>query len=100
MLSNDALAGLTVLFSSIVFCYLLKRRISSPLPPGPTRLPIIGNLLSIPSNDAHRTFNKWAKKYGSDIIHLDVFGAPIVVLNTLEAAKDLIEGRPDLYSSR
>lgn len=36
----------------------------------------------------------------SDIIHLDVAGTSIIVLDTAEAATELLEKRSSLYSGR
>ena len=36
----------------------------------------------------------------SDILHIEVPGTSIVVLNSLKAARDLLEKRSALYSSR
>jgi hypothetical protein len=33
------------------------------LPPGPKKLPFIGNLLSMPTKAEWETFTKWGKKY-------------------------------------
>ena len=43
-----------------------KRRNSArlPLPPGPKRLPIIGNLLDIPTDSMPTTFRKLSEQYG------------------------------------
>ncbi|KJA17541.1 hypothetical protein HYPSUDRAFT_206134 [Hypholoma sublateritium FD-334 SS-4] len=72
-----------------------KRR----LPPGPLRLPFVGNLLQMPSTDAWETYLAWKDVYG-DVIYLEVLGAPIVVLNTYQACVDLLEKRSDIYSDR
>ena len=44
-----------------------KRRGGSalPLPPGPPRLPIIGNMLDMPKHDMHETFRDMCTKYGA-----------------------------------
>ena len=36
----------------------------------------------------------------SDIIYLNVLGSPIVVLNSYEAANDLLSRRSSIYSDR
>lgn len=36
-----------------------------PLPPGPKPLPILKNILDMPSSHEWRTFDKWFKKYGT-----------------------------------
>ena len=35
-----------------------------------------------------------------DVIYLEVFGRPIVILNSIEATSDLFEGRFTMYSDR
>ena len=44
-----------------------KRRGGSalPLPPGPPRLPIIGNMLDMPKHDMHEKFRDMCTKYGA-----------------------------------
>ena len=37
---------------------------SLPYPPGPTPLPVIGNLLDMPTSYDWLTYAEWAKKYG------------------------------------
>ncbi|KAJ6471942.1 putative monooxygenase [Mycena sanguinolenta] len=68
-------------------------------PPGPRRLPILGNALQIPATFQWLTFSKWAKEYG-DLVYLEVFGQPLILLNTHKFAKDLLEQRSAIYSDR
>ncbi|KAI0705578.1 CyP450 monooxygenase [Earliella scabrosa] len=76
-----------------------SRRSSLPLPPGPTPLPIIGNMLDVPQKDMEAGFRKLNKQYG-DIVHLDVLGQHMIILGTHEAAVDLLEKRSGNYSDR
>ncbi|KAF9016760.1 cytochrome P450 [Hymenopellis radicata] len=45
-------------------------------------------------------YARWGEEFDSDIIHLDVAGTSIVVLNSAEAASELLDGRSALYSDR
>ncbi|KZP29735.1 cytochrome P450, partial [Athelia psychrophila] len=69
-------------------------------PPGPRGLPLIGNLLDMPTNDEWLQYRKWSEEFKSDIIYLNVFGTHIVVTNTLESTLDLLERRSSKYSGR
>ncbi|CCL99952.1 uncharacterized protein FIBRA_01977 [Fibroporia radiculosa] len=69
------------------------------LPPGPSPLPIIGNLHQLPLEYKHQVFAEWAKKYG-DIFYLNVFHKPTVVISSVQVAHDLLEKRGSKYSDR
>ncbi|KAL1702026.1 cytochrome P450 [Schizophyllum commune] len=77
-----------------------RRRNYLPLPPGPKKQPLVGNLFDMPSSYEWLTYTKWAKELNTDIIHLDVVGQSIIVLSSYEACIDLLERRAKLYSSR
>ncbi|KAF9456704.1 cytochrome P450 [Collybia nuda] len=70
-----------------------------PLPPGPPGEPLIGHLRLIPPNNQETLFYEWGKKYG-DVIYLQFLGRSIVVLNSVQAAVDLLEKRGAIYSDR
>ncbi|KAJ7033902.1 putative monooxygenase [Mycena alexandri] len=76
---------------------LLSRKTKRPL--GPLRFPIIGNALQFPQTQQWLTFSRWAEKYG-DIVYLEAFGKPLVLLNSSKVAKDLLEQRSAIYSDR
>ncbi|CAE6484159.1 unnamed protein product [Rhizoctonia solani] len=75
---------------------------SLPLPPGPPRWPILGSLLSLPdsSEPNWHWFAQWAHQTASDVIYFRVLGSDTIVLNTREAATELLERRSAIYSDR
>ena len=78
-----------------------KRRKSSglPLPPGPPKLLIIGNLHQAPKLWPWRTYRDWSKIYGP-IFSLQYGGDTIIMLNNHTTARDLLDKRSNIYSSR
>nr|BAL05183.1 cytochrome P450 [Phanerodontia chrysosporium] len=73
-----------------------------PYPPGPPGYPLIGHL-SGPEGPGGRswvTFRDWGLQYGSDVIHLNMAGTHLIVLNTLRACSNLLEKRSTIYSDR
>ncbi|KAH7920238.1 CyP450 monooxygenase [Leucogyrophana mollusca] len=96
----DALALLAVLF--LFKRYWVERKVNPrglPLPPGPPRLPIIGNLLGVNLGAQWLTYAMWGKKYG-DLLYVEILGTKILVLNSEEVAKDLLDKRSQNYSDR
>jgi len=65
MISFGFLVGLTSF--GLILCLYLKLRSNSslPLPPGPKKLPLIGNLLDLPKRPEWEIFQKWSKQYGT-----------------------------------
>ncbi|KZT41728.1 cytochrome P450 [Sistotremastrum suecicum HHB10207 ss-3] len=92
-----ALAVLVLLF--VIKGKLTARAKLLPFPPGPAGVPIIGNLLDIPSENQYLTFSKWKATYGP-IIGLKILGKPIVILNSRESIEDLLAKRGAIYSDR
>ncbi|KIJ27086.1 hypothetical protein M422DRAFT_236247 [Sphaerobolus stellatus SS14] len=85
----------------LVLTYAIRKARTNtlPFPPGPKPLPILGNLLDMPKFRPWDRFMEWRKQYG-DIVHVTVFGRHIIILNSLEIARDLLDGRSAKYSSR
>lgn len=69
------------------------------LPPGPRSLPFLGNIHQIPADFQEKTFLTWGRKYG-DIVFAKFFHRPVVITNSLEVARDLLERRSQYYSNR
>lgn len=91
-------------FAGILIARWLSRfvyaRAVLPLPPGPPSYPLIGQLLSMPKQSEQQAFLEMGKTIGSDILSLSFLGTTIIVLNSAEAATDLLEKRGSIYSGR
>ncbi|TFK66639.1 cytochrome P450 [Pluteus cervinus] len=70
-----------------------------PRPPGPKPLPVIGNLLDVPTDMPWLGYDEWFRKYG-DIVSIEVLGQPIVLLGSLKRTSDLFDKRSSIYSDR
>ncbi|KAG2107437.1 cytochrome P450 [Suillus discolor] len=81
--------------------YRVRRKSSSNLsfPPGPKGLPVLGNLLDLNGSEPWISFTQWASTRG-DVIYCKLFGRQIVVLQSQEVAKALLENRSSIYSDR
>ncbi|KAF8799180.1 cytochrome P450 [Phlegmacium glaucopus] len=85
----------------IVYIYFAKNKQSSlPLPPGPKKLPLLGNLLDFPTSHEWLKYAEWAKEFNSNIIHIYAAGKNVIILNSFDAAIDLCDKRSSIYSSR
>ncbi|OJT11091.1 O-methylsterigmatocystin oxidoreductase [Trametes pubescens] len=68
-------------------------------PPGPRGLPVLGNALQLPTSLAEKMFHEWGKIFG-DVVYFKIFRTPAIVLNSFEAARDLLDKRSAIYSDR
>ncbi|KAJ7253192.1 cytochrome P450, partial [Mycena rebaudengoi] len=84
---------------ALALAIIFFRRKQGPLPPGPPRKPLIGNLLDVPFENPWAAFASWSRKYG-DVVYLEVLGNSIVVLNSLETITEFFEKRARNYSHR
>ncbi|KAI0796931.1 cytochrome P450 [Abortiporus biennis] len=103
-LKDDGLLFIIASFTYFVFVVdrkLRERSTRLPLPPGPKRIPIIGNLLNAPTgSEIHKVYRDWSLQHGSDIVYLDLPSQPMLILNSAKASFDLLEKRSDIYSDR
>ncbi|KAJ3838054.1 cytochrome P450 [Lentinula raphanica] len=97
---NPLLLGLAVLFF-ILFIRLYSRDSNRKLlPPGPTGVPILGNLPQVVGvSQLWHLFDKWKYEYGS-LTFLNLAGKDVMVLNSKAAATELLERRSAIYSDR
>ncbi|QRV77605.1 cytochrome P450 family protein [Ceratobasidium sp. AG-Ba] len=80
--------------------YLRPKRPTLPCPPSPKSEFLIGHARVIPLQREWEVFSQWSKDLNSDIVHAEVLGRHIVVLNSMEAAVDLLDKRSANYSDR
>lgn len=110
-------AVVAALFTVLVI-RLQRRSPKLPYPPGPKGLPLIGNIRDIPSRQEWLTYAKWSRDFGmvpctrtdynpqltrrlaSDVIHLNLAGTHLLVVNSYEAAFELFDKRSVIYSDR
>lgn len=90
-----AIATVFLLVVSVLQYYRKNRG----LPPGPARIPFIGNIHQLPEQNPWRTYQQWSKEHGP-IFSLRVGLDTIIMLNNHETAHDLLDKRSNIYSSR
>ncbi|KAH7884803.1 CyP450 monooxygenase [Phlebopus sp. FC_14] len=94
---------LSIVALTIIRKYRIKKRANPsglPLPPGPARLPIVGNLFGVKDLGAQwLTYAEWSKTYG-DLLYVEILGTRVLVLNSENVAEELLEKRSQNYSDR
>lgn len=112
----DTLLALCVL---VFIGSLICSRVRSPsnLPPGPPGHLLIGHALKIPVEYQWKTFAEWGETYGINkapfhrpcryqclspgrLFYIHVFGRPVIICNSLDIARELLEKRSHNYSDR
>ncbi|KAI0737944.1 cytochrome P450 [Daedaleopsis nitida] len=96
--TQPAAFALIVAFLVLLFHHRRSSSTHKKLPPGPRGLPIVGNLFQL-SNDLWFKLTEWKQEYGP-IMYLNLAGQDIIVLNSLQAAADLLDRRAANYSHR
>ena len=101
----------------VLWIFIKRLRNLPPLPPGPPADPIIGHLRIIPTDNNDLFFYELSKKYGEHrksihpspaisncnagkVAHLRIPGNTMIILNSVQAATDLLDKRSAIYSDR
>ncbi|KAF7371339.1 Cytochrome P450 [Mycena sanguinolenta] len=111
----DSRWTLIMTIAAIAVAYSLRKRRTPPLPPGPRGLPIVGNILDVPTSHPWLSFAKLGEIWGAplklqtgiltnirigEISSLTVFGQTMIIVNSLEIAEDLLETHGANFSDR
>ncbi|KAF3295955.1 hypothetical protein TWF132_000500 [Orbilia oligospora] len=107
--ADDFIVPGPILYSIVLlgFVWLIRKVISAnnsrklPLPPGPTGLPILGNIANLPPPGSPE-WQHWLKHkdlYGP-ISSVTVFGQTIILIHSKDIASELLDKRSAKYSSR
>ncbi|XP_010972618.2 cytochrome P450 2C21 isoform X1 [Camelus dromedarius] len=96
----DLFIVLVICLSFLIFLFLWNQSYAKgKLPPGPTPLPIIGNILQINIKDVTKSLSKLAEVYGP--VFTVYFGMkPTVVLYGYEAVKEALIDQSEEFSGR
>ncbi|KAH8422446.1 cytochrome P450 [Aspergillus melleus] len=90
---------LSTLAGVVILRLLYEYKRDRGLPPGPRRLPFVGNIHQVPQVLPWRTFDDWSKKYGP--IWSAQFGRQTMIMIADAAiARELLDKRGSVYSDR
>ncbi|XP_059280215.1 premnaspirodiene oxygenase-like [Lycium ferocissimum] len=94
--------SLVLLLSPFFLLFQKWKTSKSPnkkLPPGPWRLPLIGNMHQLMSDLPHRSLRNLSRKYGP-IMHLCLGEISVIVVSSPEMAKEIMKTQDLIFATR
>lgn len=100
--------GLSIVVLALCFTFFVAlkhkhqrhRSDKLPLPPGPPGEPLLGHLRVIPADFSERAYARWSREYKSDILSFHILNQRVLVINSVQAAQELLNRRGVNYSDR
>lgn len=104
MEDQNSIFALLLSFIFIVGAIALWKRSTNSrrcakLPPGPRKLPLIGNLHQLSGSTPHRRLRELAGKYGP-IMHVQLGEVPAVIISSPEAAREVMKTHDLVFATR
>lgn len=117
---TSTLLALALAYATVAICLRAKHEYTGsqmPLPPGPPADPILGHARYMPRLYPWKTFSEWGKRWGEcslvnvyphahalshsgSTIYIHVLGKPMIIINDLVVARELMDRRGSIYSDR
>ncbi|KAJ7649235.1 cytochrome P450 [Mycena rosella] len=67
--------------------------------PGPSPLPLLGNVCHLTTKELWLVATEWAKQFG-DVVYIHLFGQGLIFLNSPEATMDLLDKKGSIYGDK